>query len=354
MNDTFDIIIIGAGIFGCALYHELSKLGSKKILLIEKNSIASGITGQSGGLIRKFYLSSLMKELTNISYDYYLNFNSIVGMNCGFRKTGCRYFLPELGEYLLQDINNLNSSGYTIEYFDHNRSNVLSDLKSYSQNIIVFEPNAGCVDTQITTHSWLNSPYNMNCTIKEHTDVKKLIAPNNVIRGIETTQGIFYANHIILAAGAHNKLLLSQLSIQISLAVKSFQYCIYEYDTKNIPAILDLKNDIYIVPLLKNELIVGFLSKDKVIYGNELTDSIDNNQTNLLHEFLTTYYPSITQKHRLSTHIAIDCFNSDATPFTGSISQIQGLFIAGIGNGGGIKIAPAIAQQLTTLLMERS
>lgn len=354
MKDTFDIIIIGAGIFGCALYHELSKLGSQKILLIEKNQIVSGISGQSGGLIRKFYLSRMNKELAKSSYDYYINFNEIVGLNCGFRQTGCHYFLRELDENLLQEINYLNTSAYPIEYFHQNQANVQYDINTQTQKIDVFELNAGCVNTQMAAHSWLNSPYNMNGTIKENTEVKRLITKNNIIQGIYTTQGMIYANQIILAAGATTKTLLSQSDISLPLTNKSFQYCKYQYKTKSVSAIIDLKNDVYIVPLITDELIVGFLNKDKIVDSNETVECVDKNETMLLHEILTLHFPSISQKNRLSTQQAIDCFNKNESPFTGPISHIQGLFIAGIGNGGGIKIAPAVAQQLTKLLIERS
>lgn len=50
-NTTCDYLIIGGGITGVSLAYFLSKHKNKKTILIEKNTIASGATGQSAGIL---------------------------------------------------------------------------------------------------------------------------------------------------------------------------------------------------------------------------------------------------------------------------------------------------------------
>lgn len=49
---TAEVVIIGGGIHGCALAYNLAKKGLKEVVLLEKNTLASGGTGRSAAGIR--------------------------------------------------------------------------------------------------------------------------------------------------------------------------------------------------------------------------------------------------------------------------------------------------------------
>ena len=70
----YDIIIIGAGINGCALAHSLHLKG-QNILVLEKESIASGGSGAAGAFINpKISKSGPLKELIEEAYLYSIDF----------------------------------------------------------------------------------------------------------------------------------------------------------------------------------------------------------------------------------------------------------------------------------------
>jgi len=52
MESKADVVIVGAGINGCALAYELARRG-KKVIVVEKNYIAYGATGRCGAGIRQ-------------------------------------------------------------------------------------------------------------------------------------------------------------------------------------------------------------------------------------------------------------------------------------------------------------
>ena len=54
MNQTFDAIVIGAGVIGASTAYNLTQRGLK-VLILERQSVGAGATGASSGLVRMHY-----------------------------------------------------------------------------------------------------------------------------------------------------------------------------------------------------------------------------------------------------------------------------------------------------------
>ncbi|MDP7204220.1 MAG: FAD-binding oxidoreductase, partial [Pirellulaceae bacterium] len=62
MSDTADIVVIGGGVHGTSTAWHLAKRQAGKIILVEKQGIASGASGWSSANVRLHYtLESLVK-----------------------------------------------------------------------------------------------------------------------------------------------------------------------------------------------------------------------------------------------------------------------------------------------------
>ena len=70
----YDIAVIGAGINGCSIAYELSN-ENKKVILFDKEGIASGGSGAAGAFISpKFSKTGELKELLDTAFTYSLDF----------------------------------------------------------------------------------------------------------------------------------------------------------------------------------------------------------------------------------------------------------------------------------------
>src|SRR2546423_12397409 len=52
---TADVVIVGGGVHGASIAYHLARKNAGRIVLIEKKFIASGPTGRSTALVRRFY-----------------------------------------------------------------------------------------------------------------------------------------------------------------------------------------------------------------------------------------------------------------------------------------------------------
>ena len=104
MSDTYDAVIIGAGILGCAVAFELAKEG-KKIVCVEKNRVAgTGSTGNSCAIIRTHYSTLNGAALAKSNYPFWEDWPGYLGAEdhkdlAVYREVGCCYTCFESNNY---------------------------------------------------------------------------------------------------------------------------------------------------------------------------------------------------------------------------------------------------------------
>ncbi len=87
MSDTADVIIIGGGVQGASLAFHLTRRGAKA-MVFEKQFVGAGATGRSSGLVRMHYDTEVEARLAWESFQYFRNWQELVGGECGFTRTG--------------------------------------------------------------------------------------------------------------------------------------------------------------------------------------------------------------------------------------------------------------------------
>ena len=54
MTEHFDAVVLGGGVVGASVAFNLTRLGCKRVLLLERGTIASGTSAQSSGILRTY------------------------------------------------------------------------------------------------------------------------------------------------------------------------------------------------------------------------------------------------------------------------------------------------------------
>ena len=121
MSKTYDAIIVGAGIIGCAIAFEMSKSG-KKVLCIEKNAAAgSGSTSNSCAIIRTHYSTLYGAALAKSNYFFWENWAEYLEAKkneklATYREVGCLFTCFEKNQfgYKLEEIANKLNIPYEV------------------------------------------------------------------------------------------------------------------------------------------------------------------------------------------------------------------------------------------------
>src|SRR5438874_10410419 len=79
MADTADVVVVGGGVNGASIAWALASRGVKRVVLLEKNALASGASGRSSALVRMHYTNEWDARLAFASFPIFRNWPDIMG-----------------------------------------------------------------------------------------------------------------------------------------------------------------------------------------------------------------------------------------------------------------------------------
>ena len=191
MSNKYQTIIIGAGIAGATIAHALSQQG-QKVLVIEKDSIASGGSGSAGAFVSpKIGKGSPLQTLTNIAFEFAQEFYQKVCPN-HFHSTGV-IRIPKDAEDAKQFSIYEKANQNSYEIFD---STKLKSIGIESPYDAMFFPDAGDCDAIEVCKSLLEG---IDIAIADVTEIKKIDNQWSI--------GKYLSSNLILTTGYENNLI---------------------------------------------------------------------------------------------------------------------------------------------------
>ena len=86
---TADIVVVGGGVHGASVAYHLAHRRAGRVVLVERKFLASGPTGRSSALVRRFYAMDFLTRTGNASAHRFQRWSDeIGGGDPGFRQVG--------------------------------------------------------------------------------------------------------------------------------------------------------------------------------------------------------------------------------------------------------------------------
>src|SRR5215510_5786919 len=102
MRRAADVVIIGGGIQGASIAWHLATRGTTDVVLLEKETLASGCSGRTGGVIRQHYSTPIVTEIARQARGFFASFDQEVGGHSGFVQNGLVLMVGEKDEEALR------------------------------------------------------------------------------------------------------------------------------------------------------------------------------------------------------------------------------------------------------------
>src|SRR5919106_6118623 len=204
MTQTYDAIIIGAGVMGASLAFHFAERGLKPAIL-ERKVTASGATGHSSGLVRMHYDLAAESELTFVSYKNYFNdWKHRVGGDCGFINTGFMQIAKREHEDKLRgNVANQQRIGINTSVISAAEvKELFPDLVTDPFDFAAYEPDSGYADPTLTANSFLEAAKQNGATLIQNCEVTAINTSGGRVTGVSTTKDDFDAPIVVNASGA--------------------------------------------------------------------------------------------------------------------------------------------------------
>ena len=356
MNQTYDAIIIGAGVMGASIAFHLAERGLK-VAILERKVTASGATGHSSGLVRMHYDLAAESELTFKSYQlYFNNWKERVGGECGFQQTGFMQIARREHEDKLrgnvanQQRIGINTSIITIDEV----RKLFPDLITEHFDYAAYEPDSGYADATLTTNSFIEVAKRNGATLIQNCEVTAIHTQGDKVKGVTTNKSDFDAPIIINAAGAWAKHVASLAGVEVPLETWTHDVAfLYRPPSLGrIPACIDDVINCYYRP--EGSALILAAGEDESLRG-EAPDAEDQTPTPTFLEKLIDQMvqriPKIEQSGLHSIHVGRDGITPDQRAIY-SAAGPDGFYLACGLSGTGFKTSPAAGASLVELILD--
>ena len=356
MTQTYDAIVIGAGVMGASLAFHLAERGLKPAIL-ERKVTASGATGHSSGLVRMHYDLAAESELTFVSYkNYFSNWKERVGGDCGFINTGFMQIAKREHEDKLRgNVANQQRIGINTSVISAAEvKRLFPDFITDHFDFAAYEPDSGYADATLTTNSFLESAKRNGATLIQNCEVTAIHTSGGRVTGVSTTQGDFDAPILINAAGAWAKQVASLAGIEVPLETWTHDVAFLHRPPSlgKIPAVIDDIINCYFRP--EGSALILAAGEDESLRG-EAPDAEDQTPTitflEKLIDNMVRRIPRIEESGLHSIHVGRDGITPDQRAIY-SAAGPDGFYLACGLSGTGFKTSPAAGASLVELILD--
>jgi glycine/D-amino acid oxidase-like deaminating enzyme len=358
MRATADVVVIGGGLEGTATAWSLAHRGVLDVVVCERDTVGSGGTGKSSGVVRCHYGVSSLAAMANKGLRLFENAEDILGTDIGFHQTG---YVVGVGEpnvaALRASLADQRAVGVRTEEIDRDEVARLwpaADLDDFAA--FAWEPLGGYGDAYSTAQAFAAAARRGGVRIRQGTAVTAILTAGGAVTGVRLADGsVLSAPTVVVAAGPWSVPLLAEHGIDLPITVHREQIVLIDpgIDLGAVPVFSDLVCLQYVRPEVSGEILFG--NSDLAVLEpadpDRYADRADEAFLELTAAKVTHRFPGLGGASVASTYAGCYDVTPDFNPVI-SLTPIGGLIVAAGFSGHGFKISPAVGALVADLVID--
>jgi len=354
---TADFVILGAGVMGASIAFHLAKRKAGRIIVIEKEHVATGASGRSSALVRMHYSYPPEVQLALVSLKIFQNWRDIVGEDGEFRKTGfVRIVHPNEMDLLKQNVEMQRGLGVKVELIDRKQLQELEpDWKVDEVELAAYEPDSGYGDGNVVATDFLTRARDMGVDYLPRTRATAFSVERGKVRGVVTDEGEFSAPVVVAATGPWTRPLFAAAGYDVPIETEYHQVAIL----KNAAgmkaggcACIDSVSATYFRSDGADKFLVGDFYGKRPVDPDDFPQRTSDESLEEIIERACRRVPALENAEVMRGVTGVYDCTPDARPLLGEVPGIRGLHLCAGFSGMGFKISPAIGVVMAELLAD--
>ncbi|MGW5941868.1 NAD(P)/FAD-dependent oxidoreductase [Streptomyces celluloflavus] len=348
-----EVVVVGGGVVGAAVFHELAARGAA-VTLVEQDRGGLGSTAWSGGIVRCYHDDPELTDRALTGWRHFREFAAHTGESAAFHPCGFLYLPhPDRAGAARRETVRLSAHAparwLTAEEVDSRFGQLLA---APARGGAVWEPEAGWLDATEVTRGYLRAGRRKGGTVLEGVAVHSpLRGGDGRLHGVRTTSGTVRAATVVLAAGAATPGLLTSWGIEHDLWAQAVQVELRRPATPvtGQPAYTDDEFDVNGRPDPDSGgIYLGHPTGRRVPGAGR--EPVDAAQSQLAAEAGARRWRWVPGSRSLGGLRAAECWAPDGGGRVVRHPREPGLLLATGFNGGGFKMAPWAAAETARLI----
>jgi glycine/D-amino acid oxidase-like deaminating enzyme len=354
---TADAVVVGGGVHGASVAYHLARRGARRVVLLERKFLASGPTGRSSALVRRFYAMEFLTRTANASADVFRHWGERVGGgDPGFRQVGVVWLAgAEHAENLAANVVRARTLGVNVAPLVPEEVRALVPAMAVDDVVLgAYEAESGYADAAMTTNAFATRARELGATVVQYVPAEAILTSGDRVTGVRTAAGEIHAPAVVVCAGLWAGRLLSPLGIEVPVAPTRHQMCFFRRppDFPTHPAVLDRPHRTYMRPETGNLTIHGFFAYDDVVDPDHYNEGADPGEVLKNAELIAERFPAMEHGLSMGGYSGVYDNTPDHEPVLGAVPERPGLFVDFGWSGHGFKHAPAIGDILAQVVTD--
>ena len=352
MIKNADIVIIGGGVIGCSIAYNLSKLGAEDIVLLEKNTLASGSTGRCGAGIRQQFGTKMNCILARESIKIFENLSEELDYDIELNQGGyliLAYTEKEVNQFkknvALQQSLGIDSKFITVK----EAKEIAPPLNTEGVLAATFCSTDGHADPFKTNFAYAEAAKRLGVKIYTFTEVKEIETKNNRVVAVNTDKGKIFTSIVVNAAGGYSGVIGKMAGLDLPVYSQRHQILITEpVDSLFRPMLMSFSHNFYCQQTPHGSIIMGFGDP------NEPKGYNINSSWQFAREMaqkMTAVVPLLKEVSMVRQWAGLYNVSPDAQPILGEHPKMSGFYMAIGFSGHGFMLAPITSKLIAELIL---
>ena len=199
------VVIVGGGVMGLALAHNLAKRGCTDVVVLEKGYLCAGASGRNGGGVRMQWGTSANIELARRSIELMKQFAGEMGINIWLRQGGYLFLARSraVAERLEKNARLHNQHAVRTEILSPDKArDLVPELSLRGVVLAAYHPEDGVIFPWPFLWGYAQAAQKRGVRVETFTQVLGLQTSDGLVRSVQTDRGPIACDTVVLAAGA--------------------------------------------------------------------------------------------------------------------------------------------------------
>jgi sarcosine oxidase subunit beta len=208
MPASASVVVIGGGVMGTSIAYHLARAGVPDVVLVERDTLASGSTSRAAGGVRAQFSDELNIQLGARSLEAFARFERELGHPIGLHRVGYLFLLstPDDVAAFEAGVALQNRLGVPSRLIDPAEARRLSPLiREDGLLAAAFSPDDGHCTPEAVVHGYAAGARRFGATIMRQCAVVGIETRGDEITAVATTRGRIATGSVVCAAGAWSK-----------------------------------------------------------------------------------------------------------------------------------------------------
>jgi len=352
-----DVVIVGGGVHGASLAYHLVRKKAGRVVLVEKRFIASGPTGRSTALVRRFYAMDFFTRTASAAAEIFRHWKDVIGGDGdpGFQQVGMLVLADvDTAPHLRHNALRARELGAKVALLDPPEVKTLvPSLGIDDVALASYEAESGYADPSSTANALVNRARELGAVIVQYEQVEAIRTAGSRVTGVRTESREIDAPVVVNCGGLWADRLLRPLGIDVAITPTRHQMCFFRRPAgfASHPAIADTAQMTYMRPEHGDLTIHGLLAHDEVVDPDRYNEGADPEQILENARRIAHRFPVMEHGLAMGGYSGVYDVTPDHQPVLGAVPEYQGLYVDFGWSGHGFKHSPVIGDILSDVIL---